>query len=222
MTTAFPTDRRPRPARGIDPLLAAARSEVLLMSTQTVMAPSPLGVLRRVNFENLRRGVRYRVLVPDPVRTAPVLALHLAKLARAGADVRTVPEVSANALFVDRATAVFPAGHADSGPAADLAMIRLPDVVATSIELFELRWSAAVPLLPSDLPDTAELEFRERRLLSLLSLGYTDAAAADELDISVRTVRRMVSGIMNRLGARSRFMAGAKAAERGWLLGEAA
>lgn len=220
MTTTLTADRRPALACGADPLLAAARSEVLLMSTQTVMAPSPLGVLRRVNFENLRRGVRYRVLVPDPVRTAPVLALQLAKLARAGADVRTVSEVPANALFVDRAVAVFPAGH--TGSAADLAMIRLPDVVATSIELFELRWSAAVPLLPADVPDTAELEARERRLLFLLSLGYTDAAAADELDISVRTVRRLVSGIMNRLGARSRFMAGAKAAERGWLLGKAA
>lgn len=62
---------------------------------------------------------------------------------------------------------------------------------------------------------------RNERLLSLLPLlplGYTDAAVADELDISVRTVRRMVSGLMNRLGARSRFMAGVKAADRGWLL----
>jgi DNA-binding NarL/FixJ family response regulator len=63
-----------------------------------------------------------------------------------------------------------------------------------------------------------ELSDRERQLLTLLTAGYTDESAAARLGISVRTVRRMVSGIMNRLGARSRFQAGVKAADRGWLL----
>ncbi len=59
---------------------------------------------------------------------------------------------------------------------------------------------------------------RERQLLTLLTAGYTDESAATRLGISARTVRRMVSGIMSRLGARSRFQAGVKAADRGWLL----
>jgi DNA-binding NarL/FixJ family response regulator len=63
-----------------------------------------------------------------------------------------------------------------------------------------------------------ELSDRERQLLTLLTAGYTDESAAVRLGISVRTVRRLVSGIMNRLGARSRFQAGVKAADRGWLL----
>ncbi len=63
-----------------------------------------------------------------------------------------------------------------------------------------------------------ELSARERQLLTLLTAGYTDESAAVRLGISVRTVRRLVSGIMNRLGARSRFQAGVKAADRGWLL----
>jgi DNA-binding NarL/FixJ family response regulator len=63
-----------------------------------------------------------------------------------------------------------------------------------------------------------ELSHRERQLLTLLTAGYTDESAAVRLGISVRTVRRLVSGIMNRLGARSRFQAGVKAADRGWLL----
>jgi DNA-binding NarL/FixJ family response regulator len=72
--------------------------------------------------------------------------------------------------------------------------------------------------LPADLPEAAELCPRELKLLSLLFSGTTDKAAAATLDVSVRTVRRMVRDLMNRLGARSRFQAGAKAAERGWLL----
>lgn len=58
-------------------------------------------------------------------------------------------------------------------------------------------------------------------MLRLLSLGATDEFAAAQLGISVRTVRRMVAQIMNRLGARSRFQAGVKAADRGWLLDRA-
>jgi DNA-binding CsgD family transcriptional regulator len=203
--------------RGVDALLATATSEVLVMSTQVVGAQSPLGVLREANYRNLRRGIRYRILTPDLARAAPVFAPQLIKLGRAGAAIRTAAEIPVNVLVVDRTVAVFPADRADTGAATGVTLLRLPGVVATAVELFGQIWSTAAPLLPSDPPDTAELDIRERRLLSLLSVGFTDAAAADDLDVSVRTVRRMVSGIMNRLGARSRFMAGVKAAERGWL-----
>ncbi|WP_279579218.1 helix-turn-helix domain-containing protein [Fodinicola feengrottensis] len=40
--------------------------------------------------------------------------------------------------------------------------------------------------------------------------------------MSVRTVRRMMSEMTNLLGARSRFQAGAKAAQRGWIRDEVA
>jgi DNA-binding NarL/FixJ family response regulator len=97
-------------------------------------------------------------------------------------------------------------------------VFRLPSVVTTTTELFERVWLSAVPLTASDLPDSADLGARERELLSLLSAGSTDESAAARLGVSVRTVRRMVADIMNRLGARSRFQAGVKAADRGWLM----
>jgi DNA-binding NarL/FixJ family response regulator len=163
-----------------------------------------------MNYRNLRRGVRYRVVVPDSARTAPVLARQLTKLALAGARIRTVPAVQTDILIVDRATAVYPAGQG-------IAPFRLPGVVTTAVDHFERTWATAAPLLPRDETGADELSDRERDLLRLLATGATDAAAADELEISVRTVRRLMSDIMDRLGARSRFMAGAKAAHRGWL-----
>jgi DNA-binding NarL/FixJ family response regulator len=213
-----PSLRLVTPARadgGVDTLLAAAKSEVLVMSTQTVAATNPIGAVRRINHVNLRRGVRYRVLVPDHARTAPVLATQLAGQSLAGAATRTVAEVPTDALIIDRSLVVHPGGG------IGVAVFRLPSVVTTTLELFERLWSTAAPLTPCDLPDTSELPAREEELLSLLASGFTDAAAADRLGISVRTVRRMVSDIMNRLGARSRFMAGVKAADRGWLLEKA-
>lgn len=195
---------------GIEALLAGACAEVLVMSTAR---RNPIGVIRPVDHENLRRGVRYRVLVPDPARTAPRLAGRLATLSLAGAATRTVPEIPTDALVIDGAVAVLPVG-ADG---ASTAVFRLRSVITTTVELFERVWAGGVALSAADLPDAAELCPRELKLLSLLVAGSTDQFAAATLEVSVRTVRRMVRDLMNRLGARSRFQAGAKAAERGWL-----
>ena len=203
---------------GVEALLAAATREVLVMSTLSVAARDPIGGVRGVDHENLRRGVRYRVIVPDTARTAPVLATRLGTLALAGADTRSVPDVPTDALVIDGAVVVLPVDRTAAGPSLGTAVFRLSSVVTTTTELFERVWLAAVPMSPSELPDAAELNPRERELLALLSSGSTDESAAARLGVSVRTVRRMVADIMNRLGARSRFQAGVKAADRGWLM----
>ncbi|MFD0381692.1 LuxR C-terminal-related transcriptional regulator [Streptomyces stramineus] len=50
-----------------------------------------------------------------------------------------------------------------------------------------------------------------------MAQGHTDESAAKQLHISPRTARRMMASLMDRLGARSRFEAGLKAARLGWL-----
>ncbi|MEN3610581.1 LuxR C-terminal-related transcriptional regulator [Plantactinospora sp. ZYX-F-223] len=197
--------------------LAAANHDVLIASTQCTAGNEPLGMLRRIDHENLRRGVRYRVLFPDRARTVPALALQLGSLAMAGAEVRTAPDVPTDATVVDEAVAMLPFELPDSR-SGDVAVFHLPSVVSTVVELFEQVWPSAVSLMASDVPDRAGLTERERELLRLLSVGCTDESAAARLGVSVRTVRRTMSGIMNRLGARSRFQAGIKAADRGWLV----
>lgn len=192
-------------------LLESATREVLVARTTT---RQPLGAFRTVDHDNLGRGVRYRVLFPDTARTTPGLSTQLGAFALAGACVRTLPTVPMDALVIDGSLAVLPSDQHPGG----LAMFQLTSVVTATKELFERLWPTAVPL--TALPDT-ELSTRERELLTLLFEGSTDQSAAARLGISVRTVRRTVSDIMNRLGARSRFQAGAKAADRGWLFDEA-
>lgn len=206
----YPT--APTTHAGVDAGLAGARREVLIASTLAGVGYAPLAMFRRIDRENLHRGVRYRVLLPDRARTTPGLACRLVGLAEAGAEVRTMPDVPMDAVVVDASLAVVP-NEGQSG----IAMFRLPSVVRTSMELFERVWPSAVALSTSELPDSAELGARERELLTLLSAGWTDESAASRMGISVRTVRRMVSVLMQRLGARSRFQTGVKAAERGWL-----
>ncbi|HVK24225.1 MAG TPA: LuxR C-terminal-related transcriptional regulator [Actinokineospora sp.] len=195
---------------GIDDLLAAATTEVLVMSALAGPVDA-IGAVRRVDRENLLRGVRYRVLFPDSARLTAAVGRQVA----AGADVRTVAEVPMDALVIDGATAVLTADRSRAG----VAVFRLPSVARAAVELFERIWPEAVPV--GAVARDSVLTDRERELLSLLCSGSTDESAAARLGISVRTVRRMVADIMHRLGARSRFQAGVKAASRGWLMAPA-
>ena len=57
----------------------------------------------------------------------------------------------------------------------------------------------------------------ERRLLGLLAEGLTDVTIARRLNVSLRTERRMVAGLMRRLGASGRFDTGVKAVRCRWI-----
>jgi DNA-binding CsgD family transcriptional regulator len=201
---------------GVATLLAAAQNAVLAMSNLSPSGPAFFGPL------DVRPGIRYRAIYPDTARTAPTLCRHLGAMSLAGVAVRTVALVPMNALIIDNSIAVLPADTTNGA----VAVLRLNSVVTTATELFERVWPDAVPLADCDASDCdapagTGLSGREKEMLRLLALGATDEFAAAQLGISIRTVRRMVAQLMNRLGARSRFQAGVKAADRGWLLNRA-
>jgi DNA-binding CsgD family transcriptional regulator len=208
---------RPSAHAGIDAALATATREVVVLCPLSAATGEPIGIPRQVDHDNLRRGVRYRVLFPDRARIVPALATRLKALALAGADVRTVPEVPGLAVIIDGALAVLPGEQRGNEPAIGVAMLRLPSVVEAITRLFTQAWAAAVPIGTCGVHEHGELSDREKEVLELLAAGCTDASVAARLEVSVRTVRRSMAAIMSRLGARSRFQAGLKAADRGWL-----
>lgn len=53
--------------------------------------------------------------------------------------------------------------------------------------------------------------------MDLLGAGMTDEAIARKCGVSVRTLRRRVRVLQDRLGSTGRFQAGVRAAHRGWL-----
>jgi DNA-binding CsgD family transcriptional regulator len=183
----------------VDAALATATREVLIAGARGVD-----GTLGRADRDNLRRGVRYRVLLPDSARDDPGVR-RLGSLV-GDVRVRTVPVVPAGSAVIDAAVALFPLAR----PAGGVALVPLTSVVAAAVALFERLWDGAAPLSGDDVADR-----RERDLLALMSDGHTDESAAARLGVSVRTVRRMMSALMARLGARSRFQAGLRAAGNG-------
>jgi DNA-binding CsgD family transcriptional regulator len=87
-----------------------------------------------------------------------------------------------------------------------------PAVVQALRVLFERVWVAARPVSDAEPPSP-----QERALLRLLADGHTDGTAARRLGVSVRTVRRLVASVMTRTAASSRFEAGIRAREHGWV-----
>ncbi len=119
-------------------------------------------------------------------------------------------------LIFDREAALVPIDPADTRAGA--LCTREPGIVASLVAVFEQAWATAVPLGAATTRDTdSTLTPGERELLTLLARGLTDEAAAKRLGIGLRTVRRQMAALMERLGAASRFEAGLRAAQRGWL-----
>lgn len=194
----WPTETPPRTGSpDIHATLTRARRDILVITTMGT-TPGRRGIPFLFDHESLPRGVRYRILVPEAVRLAGPVTARLTDLADAGAQVRTVPDVPVDALVVDGSLAVLP-GQARSTPAGTV-MIRV----------FDSLWSAGTPF------GMGVLNTREHQVLTMLSAGRTDESMAAQLGVSVRTVRRMISTLMGRLDARSRFQAGVRAASLGW------
>jgi DNA-binding NarL/FixJ family response regulator len=63
--------------------------------------------------------------------------------------------------------------------------------------------------------EAVQLTERERRILELISAGYTNNAIAAELHFSVATVKQAIGGILVKLGAQTRTEAVTLALQQG-------
>ncbi|MGH4032658.1 LuxR C-terminal-related transcriptional regulator [Actinomycetota bacterium Odt1-20B] len=196
-------------AEALEDLLGRARHSVCC----AISADDEFGFLVRQLLGGLAAGPTVRVLC-----AAPVADCSLARMSR-GAESRFEVRVSEAELrdivVVDGSTALVRGG----GGKADGQATLVKDTAAVrALELlFAGAWSrgrklddhlALSPRLQSELT---------RKILERLRDGRTDASAAQELDVSLRTYRRHVAEIMRELGANSRFQAGARAVELGLL-----
>jgi DNA-binding CsgD family transcriptional regulator len=142
-----------------------------------------------------------------------VMLQYLSEFAAAGARVRVAARVTHRTVIVDRKI-VFVGVVADS-LGLPMLLVREPALVRNFCSEFAALWrsSHSVGVGPED--SLADESVRE--ILAMLGSGVTDDVAAKQLGISPRTVRRRVAAVLDLLGASSRFEAGAKAVQAGWL-----
>lgn len=198
-------------------LLGEAKRTVLAMSLSSGGYLDPIALPPPATQAAVRQGVTVRSVFFDRVRSDPRLAGYLDELGAGGAFVRTAPRLPTSALAIDDQVVLLPVVLSMTGSRPGVVLLRLPSVVTATAEVFERVWAGAAPVgdgLSDGAPDGQR--DREHALLGLLLAGYTDELAAAQLNISDRTVRRMVSSLMKTLDARSRFEAGARAVLHGW------
>lgn len=190
-------------------------SEVMGFNPSSAQTEEGMAAARPLDRELLGRGVRMRTLYLDSIRNnAPTIA-HAEWLARHGGQVRTVPTLPTRMIIIDRSSAVIPVRSDDT--AAGAVILTGQGTVTALCALFDSTWAAGRTLGEAPVRDAHGLSPQEQAALSLLAEGHTDDAIARRLGVSPRTARRVTTELIERLGARSRFQAGVRAAQLGWL-----
>lgn len=178
-----------------------------------------IAATRPLDLRALGRGVDLRVIYQCGVLEDEANRAYLAELAAAGAKIRLANEELDQIIIMDGRIAVVAIDPANSRRGA--LVVRHACVTTVLDRLFARLWVEAEPLhrlaSPVVAPREPEVSDAERRLLGLLASGQTDEAAARELGVSVRHLRRRIAALMRRLGASSRFEAGVLAAHRSWI-----
>lgn len=198
-------------------LTRRVRREVMGFAPNGAHTRESLEAAKPLDAELLARGVRMRTVYLDSVRNSPHTVAYAEWLAERGGAVRTAPSLPVRMIITDRETAILPVRAGNAREAA--VLLRGQGTLTALCALFDGVWDSAVDLAEVSAPDEHGLSAQDREVLRFLALGLTDDAIARRIGVSPRTARRTASHLMDRLGARSRFQAGALAARHGWLQG---
>lgn len=148
---------------------------------------------------------------PEVLHTTSVreLAQHVE-----GAEVRVSEGDLQEALIVDGSSALTWSRQSGNDESAtlvtDLATAKALDLLYANV------WRAGRHV-PEHLQGERLGTDVTRRVLMYLREGHTDATAASEMSVSLRTYRRHVAKLMRDVGAESRFQAGVRSVELGLL-----
>lgn len=199
----------------LEDLAASLQREVLILAAGTMPSKEELDDARGRDLSLLRRGVTMLFVYPYEVGQTPYLREYAADLVAAGAKSRVADDVPCRMWIFDRKSAVVPI---DGRTARHGAYIVTGGPFVQGLRHWAMtlwRHGRSVENVVDD-PVEAPSPL-ERRVLLLMSSGVTDEVGARQLGVTDRTFRRYVAVLLERLGAKSRFQAGVKAVERGWL-----
>jgi DNA-binding Lrp family transcriptional regulator len=198
-------------------LLTTARDEVLMFDKPPYIGPAenPLEV------GVLSRGVTWKAVYAPEALELPERMAQLRIWQEAGEQARVCAHVPLKLVMVDRALALLPlTADGETETEEHTAILVHPCSLLTTLGmLFDMLWEQSHPLRWTGLltaPDTG-LDEIDRMVLQMLTAGFKDQTIARNLDVSLRTVRRRLSGLMVAHGLTSRFQLGQLAVQRGWV-----
>ena len=199
-------------AARLEEMYARAEHEVCLFDTPPYLAPA--GPQVDLQADLLSRGILSRGIYSATGLEDPKILSRAFRMVELGEQARVLPSVPLKLLVVDGCRALLPLTASAAG--GYCAVVVWHSAVTEALQkLFELAWQQAAPL--GQAVDDGGLSESERTLIRLLAAGMKDEAVARHLGVSLRTLRRRVSELQERLGAASRFQLGMRASQRGWV-----
>lgn len=201
----------------VERLDQTAREELLVLVKPPFVTSS---IDKDAQTGAIDRGVPTRAIYDRAVLETAGAFENLSRVAERGELARITDGVPLKLVVADRSLGLLPLhlGHEHDFDRAML--VRSSALLDALVMLFESLWAAADPAPwspPAGEPTPEGLCEPDARLLALLCAGLKDEAIARQSGLGLRTVRRRVSVLMERLGAHTRFQAGVRAAERGWV-----
>lgn len=168
----------------------------------------------RKDLDLLERGVRRRTLYDVSTRDHVPTRKAVAAIQQGGGEFGALPFIPLRILIFDDKLALV--GRQSTREDKAALVIRDHSLISIFTQLFEVAWELSEPFL-SPTTNRSPLSSMQRSILQGLATGLSDESIARRLDISVRTCRRHIAWMLETLSAESRFQAGIKARDAGWV-----
>lgn len=204
-------------ARTLVSLVRRSRKEVISVLAGPPPSEAALAASRADDLEMLRRPVKTRILYPREYAGEPRMVDYSREMSAAGAAVRFADQLPHRLLVCDRRVAMMPIDEGNAGQGALVIRERLLVRGLAHLANTLSRCGRSLDEAVAASSETVGPSPVERRVLILMSSGMSDAACGHRLGVTDRTFRRYVSALLQHLGASSRFDAGVKAVEHGWI-----
>ncbi|WP_116946798.1 helix-turn-helix transcriptional regulator [Jiangella endophytica] len=210
---------RPAVAQRFQQLQRRAEREVL------VLVKPPFAIPHEANdteLDLLARGVTARAVYERSVLESDGGSAAVARYVAAGEQARVVDELPVKFALIDGSEAFVPLTPDDPETEPTFMVVHRSGLLAALIALFESLWERAFELsaLTAHPPGRpSRLTPADAQLMSLLLAGLTDKAIAGQLGLSIRTVHRRISALLDRAQVSTRLQLGWYAAQHGWLDG---
>ncbi|MFK5634458.1 hypothetical protein [Ornithinimicrobium sp. LYQ103] len=196
----------------VDHLLRTSDGPLLQVSRRIETGPGHEEGVRRQFEEVTASGRAVLTIFPSSVLPNPLWLQFAQHRAAAGEQQRYLPDGELRVEFGVFGSSGVLLEHDDDREPGYLLM-RPASVIRAFVTLFEELWRRAEPVLAQGPSAPAQTV----KLLELLALGFKDEAIARQLGLSLRTVRRRISVLMDEHGADTRFQLGLAVSRRGLL-----
>ncbi|MEY9878214.1 DNA-binding CsgD family transcriptional regulator/sugar-specific transcriptional regulator TrmB [Streptacidiphilus sp. MAP12-33] len=161
------------------------------------------------------QGIQIRTLYERHIAEVDYVADYLTEVSQLGMDVRLTDHLPMRMMIFDDDRVLVPINPKVSEEGA--LAVRGAELVRSFQTFFDFCWHNALSWSQVTEARSLNITFspQERLILHMLASGAKDEVIARRLGVSTRTLSRMISNLLERLGVQSRFQAALKVAAIG-------